>query len=151
MYNLSQLWTNSKWILLDGEYIRDISQNNLLLLYLLFFGSISISTFLFKTFFKENTLSLVITFFLYESQVLSSFSFVASRRITCKSLSEKTTKTLSSILYHRLAEIEYFFTLIPYHHWAKTELTYGKTQWTLKPYICFSKLNSLVGSNLIRE
>ena len=75
MYDLSQLWTNSKWILLDGEYIRDISQNNLLLLYLLFFGSISISTFLFKTFFKENTLSLVITFFLYESQVLSLFFF----------------------------------------------------------------------------
>ena len=107
MYDLSQLWMNSEWILLDREYIRDISQNNLLLLYLLFFGSISISTFLFKTFFKENTLSLVITFFLYESQVLSSFSLVPSRRIPCKSLSEKTTtKTLSSILYHRWAEIE---------------------------------------------
>ena len=107
MYDLSQLWTNSKWILLDEEYIRDISQNNLLLLYLLFFGSISISIFLFKIFFKENILPLVMTFFLYESQVLRSFSFVPSRRTTCKSLSEKTTiKTLSSILYHRWAEIE---------------------------------------------
>ena len=36
MYDLSQFWMNSKWILLDREYIRDISQNELLLLYLLF-------------------------------------------------------------------------------------------------------------------
>ena len=99
MYDLSQLWTNSKWILLDGEYIRDISQNNLLLLYLFFLGSISISTFLFKPFFKENTLSHAMVFFLFESQVISSFSFIPSRRTTCKSLSEKTTIKILSLFY----------------------------------------------------
>ena len=69
------------------------------------------STFPFKPFFKENTLSHAMIFFLSESQVLSSFSFVPLRRTKCKTLSEKTIiKTLSSILYHR---------------WAETELTYG--------------------------
>ena len=76
MYDLSQLSMNSKWILLDREYIRDISQNNLLLLYLLFLGSISMSTFLFKPFFTENIFSHVMTFFLSESQVPNSISFI---------------------------------------------------------------------------
>ena len=103
LYNFD--WTQNEFYLI--EYIRDISQNDLLLLYLLFLGSIPISTFHFKPFFKENTLSHVMTFFLSKSQVLSSFSFAPSRSTKCKSLSEKTTiKTLSSILYHHWAEIK---------------------------------------------
>ena len=105
MYDLSQFLMNSKWILPDGEYIRDISQNNLLLLYLLFFGSISISTFLFKTFFKKNTLFLRWPSFFMSRKY--SVHFFPSWRTTCKYLSKKTIiKTLSSILYHHWAEIE---------------------------------------------
>ena len=116
--------TQNEFYLMD-VHKRHFSKQSLIALSS-FVGSTSISTIPFKPFFKENTLSLVMAFFLYESQVLSSFSFVPSRRTICKSSSEKTTtKTLSSILYHRLAEIEYFFTLIPYHHWAETKLTYG--------------------------
>ena len=107
MYDLTQLWLNSKWILLDREYIRDISQNNLLLLYLLFLVSISISTFLSSYPLKRIHFVMWWSSFFLSHKYLVDFSFVPSRRTTHKTLSEKTIiKTLSSILYHRWAEIE---------------------------------------------
>ena len=123
VHALLQLWLNSKRIPLDGEYIRDISQNDPLFLSLLFLGSISIRIFLSSYPLKRIHFVMRWSSFFLSHKYSVHFSLVPSRRTTCKSLSKKITiKTLSSILYHRWAEIEYFFTLIPYHRWAETEL-----------------------------
>jgi len=99
-------WTQNEFFLIASTQEVFLKKRSLIALSS-FLGSTSISTFLFKSFFKENTLSHAMTFFLSESQVLSLFSFVPSKRTTCKTLSEKTIiKTLSSILYRRWAEIE---------------------------------------------
>ena len=99
------------WVLVTQKERRSLHKRHFskwaLITLSAFRGAISMSTFLFKPFFKENTLSHAMVFFLFESQVISSFSFIPSRRTTRKTLSEKTIiKTLSSILYHRWAEIE---------------------------------------------
>ena len=108
MHELSQLWLNSKSIPLDWEYITDISRNELLLLYLPFMDQYPwVLFFLSHSLQRTHSLMRWLSFFLSESQVPSSFSFVPSRTTRLKSLSEKIIiKTLSSILYHRWTEIE---------------------------------------------
>ena len=105
MYDLSQVWINSKWILLDREYIRDISQNKHLFLYLPVVYQYPWVLSFQAILYREDTFSwnVLLSFWVASTQ----FIFFPWRRTTCKSLSKKTTiKTLSSILYHRWAEIE---------------------------------------------
>ena len=85
MYDLSQLWLNSKWILLDRENIRKFPE--LSSYCSIFFSWINIHEyFSFQAILLQRIYFLMqwLSFFLPESQVPSSFSFVPSRRTTCK-------------------------------------------------------------------
>ena len=130
MYNLSQLWTNSKWILLDGEYIRDISQNNLLLLYLLFFGSISISTFPFKPFFYREYIFWCNDFLSFWVTSTQFIFFCPFKKDYMQNFVWKDNNqnfkfySISPLGRNRIKHLSSTSKL--HHRWAETELMYRK-------------------------
>jgi len=130
IYDLSQLWLNSKWILLDRENIREFPE-------LSSYCSIFFSWINIHEYFSFQAI-------LYRDHILScngllSFWVISTQYIFFRSFKKNIMEifvwkkiNISSILYHRWAEIEYNILFF------------------IQPYICSSKLNSPVCSNLIK-
>ena len=131
VHALLHLWLNSKYILFDRMYIRDISQTKLLLLYLLFLDQYPWVLFLLSHSFTDNTFSDAMTFFLSFWVTSTQFIFFSPfKKDYMQNFVWKDNNhnfkfcSISPLGRNRIKHLSSTSKL--HHHWAETELMYWK-------------------------